>query len=391
MGLIFVYLVLSLFCSAMNELLEGWLKVRSKNLELGLRELLNDPKGTGLTAQIYAHPLIAGLFKGAYTPGKIDAKKDAYTETNLPSYVPSRNFALALMDAILPGNATTPSGASGAVANPPPLAVPGVPPPPPSPNTAALRTAIATLPNAAVQKALLTLVDSAGNDIVRARENIETWFDSAMDRVAGWYKRRTQFTLVAFGVVVAVVMNADTISIARRLSTDKSLRNSLVTMAQTYAAKKPGETGDASTEKIPAECEEPKTKSAEPAKDNDAAAKKAAEAKQTAEARCAALPESCQKDQTSPECHVERTLARLQTLGLPLGWSLVADDPRSFRISPMTAAGFWTWIGRILGWLLTAFAISLGAPFWFDLLNKISVVRSTVKPQEKSLPEKSKG
>ena len=34
----------------------------------------------------------------------------------------------------------------------------------------------------------------------------------------------------------------------------------------------------------------------------------------------------------------------------------------------------WT----ILGWLITAFAISLGAPFWFDLLNKLMQVRNSV-------------
>jgi hypothetical protein len=45
---------------------------------------------------------------------------------------------------------------------------------------------------------------------------------------------------------------------------------------------------------------------------------------------------------------------------------------------------------KIVGWLLTAIAISLGAPFWFDMLNKIIIVRSTVKPHEKSPEETSK-
>ena len=48
------------------------------------------------------------------------------------------------------------------------------------------------------------------------------------------------------------------------------------------------------------------------------------------------------------------------------------------------------WLERVLGWLLTGCAVSLGAPFWFDLLNKFVVVRSTVKPFEKSADEKSK-
>jgi hypothetical protein len=44
----------------------------------------------------------------------------------------------------------------------------------------------------------------------------------------------------------------------------------------------------------------------------------------------------------------------------------------------------------VAGWLLTAIAMTLGAPFWFDTLNKFMVVRSTIKPQEKSGVEASK-
>jgi hypothetical protein len=44
----------------------------------------------------------------------------------------------------------------------------------------------------------------------------------------------------------------------------------------------------------------------------------------------------------------------------------------------------------LAGWLITAGALSLGASFWFDMLNKIMVVRNTVKPQEKSQTEGSK-
>ena len=47
------------------------------------------------------------------------------------------------------------------------------------------------------------------------------------------------------------------------------------------------------------------------------------------------------------------------------------------------------WVGIIIGWLITAAAVTLGAPFWFDVLNKIMVIRSTVKPKEKSPDEGS--
>jgi len=341
-GLIFVYLVLSLICSAMNELIEGLVKARAANLERGIRELLADPQGTGLVKAIYDHPLIGGLFKGAYDPGRV--KRSVWARRKLPSYLPPRNFALALMDAVLPATPTTASGASSS------LAAAASPPSPAAgpPVVATLRTAIGGLRNADVQRALLTLLDAAGGDIGRVRQNIEAWYNSAMDRVAGGYKRRTQFILLGLGMVVAGGMNADTITIARSLSVDQSLRNSLVAAASQYAAQPVGHGQPAP------EC--------------------AADKKDSPE--CKRLPAACQRDGTSPECRVQLDVEQLRTLGLPIGWSTALDDPRSIHVAP----GWW--LVRAVGWFFTACAISLGAPFWFDLLNKISLVRSTVKPQE---------
>ena len=53
-------------------------------------------------------------------------------------------------------------------------------------------------------------------------------------------------------------------------------------------------------------------------------------------------------------------------------WYDVYHGDRSF---------FWT---KIFGLFLTAFAASLGAPFWFDVLNKFMSVRGAGKaPEEK--------
>lgn len=54
-----------------------------------------------------------------------------------------------------------------------------------------------------------------------------------------------------------------------------------------------------------------------------------------------------------------------------------------------TCAIGWSLITAICGWLITALAIMLGAPFWFDVMNRFMVVRSTVKPKEKSPDEAS--
>src|SRR5215471_3393478 len=102
MGMVFVYLLLSLMCSAANELIELWLKNRATDLERGLRELLQDPDGSGLVQKVYNHPLISGLFEGDYQKVTLGMGKRMMGRVKLPSYIPSRTFALALMDIILP-------------------------------------------------------------------------------------------------------------------------------------------------------------------------------------------------------------------------------------------------------------------------------------------------
>jgi hypothetical protein len=88
-GLIFVYLLLSLICSAANETIERFSKKRAKDLERGLTEMLGNG---GLVKSLYEHPLISSLFPDPYKAGA----------ANLPSYIPARNFALALMDIACP-------------------------------------------------------------------------------------------------------------------------------------------------------------------------------------------------------------------------------------------------------------------------------------------------
>jgi hypothetical protein len=57
---------------------------------------------------------------------------------------------------------------------------------------------------------------------------------------------------------------------------------------------------------------------------------------------------------------------------------------------PPAQLSFWNdFCAPVLGLLVTALAAMLGAPFWFDVLNKVMVIRSTVKPHQKSPEEAS--
>src|SRR4029079_386196 len=121
---------------------------------------------------------------------------------NLPSYIPSRNFALALIDIAARG-AGTHGAASG----------PGAP----ELSLALARENVLNLENGAVQRVLLGAIDTAQGDMERAIANIAAWYDSAMDRVSGAYKRATQKLLLGIGLTVAVVLNVNIIAIAHHL------------------------------------------------------------------------------------------------------------------------------------------------------------------------------
>ncbi len=316
-GMILVFLFASLICTATNEMVEAKLKLRAVDLEQGIRGLLNNDEN--LTQQIYNHPLVDSLFRGKYDVKDIRTDKNRYSRgSTLPSYIPAKNFAVALINILFPA--------------------------PLNNNVNAIKTNIDKIENEYVKKALTSIVTAAGDDMNKMQEGIENWYNSAMDRVSGWYKRRVQKILFVLGIVIVIAMNADSIAIFNNLVNDRPLRAAIVDAAQRLPA--------ASTD--------------------------------------------------TPS--FSKTIANvnsLSQLGLPIGWVWKSDlnydkaaisNPKAIPVFDLSNRFKYTaemWGLKVLGWLITALAISLGAPFWFDMLNRVMVIRSTVKPTEKSPDESS--
>lgn len=305
-GLIFVYLVVSVLCSAIREGIESWLKTRAAYLEHGIRQLLQDMEGTGLAKDVFEHPLIFGLFTSSkYEPGGSRTKLAMMQRgRGLPSYIPSQTFAVALLDIAARGPVTKDATAADAVA---PISLENV------------RRNLGGIQSPAIRRVILTALDRAEGDLDKAQKSIEDWYDSGMDRVSGWYKRSTHQIILAIGLFVAVSMNIDSIAIVDQLYKSDATRAAAVAAAG-----------------------------------------------------------SAESDMTYAEARTA-----LRNLHLPIGWeqsSLSLQVPEDW---------FKELIYPWLGWLLTAIAASLGAPFWFDVLNKVMVIRSTVKPREKSPEEGS--
>ena len=67
-GIIFIFLLVSMICSAIREGIESWVKSRAAFLEHGIRELLHDRHAVGIARSLYTHPLVYGLYASEYEP-----------------------------------------------------------------------------------------------------------------------------------------------------------------------------------------------------------------------------------------------------------------------------------------------------------------------------------
>ncbi|MGR9257477.1 hypothetical protein [Rhizobium leguminosarum] len=176
-----------------------------------------------------------------------------------------------------------------------------------------------------VKDVLLTAFNDANGDIDPARKQVATWFDGAMDRLSGQYERKIQMVTLGLGLACAAALNADSFAVTRELWRNETLRNEF---AQKVADLS-GVGGNACTDKV---------------------------------------------EDEKVSCELKSLNSQLAELApLPLGWTASSTDRSLSDV-----------LLKICRLILTALAISLGAPFWFDLLQKFVSVRGTGKKPEEA-------
>ena len=192
-----------------------------------------------------------------------------------------------------------------------------------------VKTAIDNLPPSKLRDALQANVLQANNNIDALRQGIATWFDDSMDRLSGAYKRKMKWIAMLIGLLVAIAFNADSFKVATTLWNDADRRASTVAIATGIGAK-------------------PLSKP-----DEDVDQKKLGQSVTDTEATLRSLP-------IGWNCQIKTADNKSTDY-----WACVKQDYPNVRFF------------QILGWILTAAALSLGAPFWFDLLNKFINLRGS--------------
>lgn len=316
-GLSFTYLLLALICSWVNEQIASWLNRRGTYLFEGIRGMIRDQN---VLDSLVAHPLIASLCGGP-TAKPLGG--------SFPAQIPAATFATVLLELVAsPGGAA--SGGRFAQAS----------------------NAIAALPDPALRQALQTIVNRADNDIDALRKGIEDWYGSVTDRISGWYKLHVQQILLVLGFFGALILNVDTFQLARELWNSPTLREQVVIAAQ--GVVKSGKLEEAVTTK-PAEIIKQVAAEKDPRKQNELLLKWASQ----------------------PEI-AKVVKEAVESAHWPLGWKGVSLP---WEGTKSDAEAFWNVLVKLLGFLVTGCAVALGAPFWFDMVNKLFEARGSGKKQ----------
>lgn len=341
-SMILLYLALSAACSAIQEIISNALRWRAKTLERGIAGLLQDEK---FKEDLYKLP----LFQGLYSPnvrGQLAHK---------PSYIAPSTFALAVLDLATRNGMSLPGTPNAAIpANP--------------------------VTNSRTELLLQSILVGA-KDVEDQKKRLEDWFNSSMDRISGWYKRKAHAVLWIIGIIICIGLNADSITLANLFWHDQALRSAIVDAASQYVKDAKGNNPDSQTGVE----EGPKS------------------------------PQST--DESKPDSSFDR-LTKVRTelakTNIPLGWCVTSRvngewelscwpnlDPSNSNTSKIRYQSIppdprilpplgLAWLWKLLGIVITTLAISQGAPFWFDLLQKAVNLRlSGNTPDEKQTQSES--
>lgn len=84
------------------------------------------------------------------------------------------------------------------------------------------------------QMHLRSLLVDSNNDLRKFKLLLEDWFEDVQERSTGWFKRTTKIWLLVIGFVIAIGFNADTFKTVEKLSVDPDARQQMVDMATNY-------------------------------------------------------------------------------------------------------------------------------------------------------------
>lgn len=379
LGLVFIFLLYSLLVTILQEMFAQWFSLRARNLIKTIRRMLEDeavPPKKWTIDNIFID--LEEGFKNYFAPFENYPFLKAFYEYPLikylgenransrPSYISPSNFSETIIH-LLRGDSFDHTQ------NP----------------MSQIRDTLADnkIGSFSVSKETLAylkkLYVDANGDIERFRLNLESWYQCVMNRSTGWYKKQTETLLFFTGLAIGIAFNVDTIAITKILINNKTVRDQIAGMAvakvDTYGQMIPVDSTKGLVV-VKTTVHDPDAKANLKLLQNDAASMQ----------NLLGLGWGTEKTDTACQA---TAFADLQKLSKQKTVTVkeVKELQAKFSTCSFTERSVIQGSGLLMfgGWVITALAISLGAPFWFDLLNKIVSLRGT-GPKEGGKPTVAK-
>src|SRR5579883_1155616 len=188
-------------------------------------------------------------------------------------------------------------------------------------------------------------VETVEQGAAQLQKEVALWFDRSMERSTGVYKRNAKGVAIVIGFLLAVTTNTDTLHVVNRLAKDPTLRAAYTQVANKVVENNP-----------------------------DALVCLQSQQGKAAQAKC--LPDNTAILQDAINSSTD----------LPIGWNETNWHDQWQTATPGPVVSGLKVLG---GWFVSAIAISMGAPFWFNMLNKVINVRNSGRPPAPANEEKT--
>ncbi|MCZ4222376.1 hypothetical protein [Pedobacter rhodius] len=337
-----IFFVFSTVAYIFQELIAINLQLRGKLLKKSIQQLIEAKGGlTAFTTSLLSHPQIETLNK---------------TTKSLTSYIPAANFSMAIIDLVCKqaGINTGPTFAGF---------------------QAGLQNLKTTNPNL---ETILSSIYANSNNIQTLQLEIEKWFNEYMERVSGWYKNNNTWITRLIAIGVALVFNLNMIAITQEIFTNSALRISLNEIAERKVTSA-GTTATLYNTNYVSDTTALNKKYADKLADSTTSPTIKETLKKEKEAEQLKLAIAYEDKLNSIK---KEYLEEIRSKDLPFNWEcqpFKKIDPVTGKTVNKTPVDF---LLMITGLLIGAAGISMGAPFWFDLMSKlVNVRRAGQKPK----------
>jgi len=313
-GLIFIYLIYSIGASTIWEFIVNISQLRGKMLRTWIIENFDELNSKGGSKK-----------KNSWKNQIIDhdlVKGLSKKHEGKPVYISSQVFTDVIVDLVYQSNASSSNPVTGLI------------------NLQTFRDNLEktkSLPDG-LKRVFLHYVDDASGSLQKVKDKIGVWYDEAQERLIGSYKKNLQIWILIISLVLAGSTNADTINLISYLYNNDEAREAIANKASLFIQ-------DSSFVNL------------------------------ISRTGASAIDSASDRKQEEIVKILDKDVKVLSSLndelkqtGIPIGWR--NEDLESLKLHGSL-------LKKIGGILLTALAVSMGSPFWFDILSKLSNLRST--------------